>query len=165
VTVRTTIEMTGESELQALIERAVRNLEKPRDLMDAIGGLMEQAVQGRFDSKTDPQGKSWAALAPSTLARYKQADKGARRGTLLERTRQLRNSLTSTPGDDYVDVGFSRLTDSGKWDVGQLHEFGTTRMPRRGLLTADPEAGELGAQDRADITAKVESWLDGLFAE
>lgn len=159
------IELVGEQKLIADLREAVARLQKPRELLADIGALMEQNVNRRFDSKQDPSGKAWAPLAPSTLESYRSRykDKGRIPGSLLERTRQMRKSLASNAGDDYVEIGFSRLTKDGKWAVAQLHEYGTKRMPRRGLLTADPEAGELGGEDRDDILKLVADYLDGVF--
>lgn len=157
------IELVGEQKLIADLRAAVARLQKPRELLADIGTLMEQNVNRRFDNKRDPSGKPWAPLAASTLESYRSKYKGRIPGSLLERSRQMRQSLASNIGDDYVEIGFSRLTKDGNWSVAQLHEFGTRRMPRRGLLTADPEAGELGEGDRQDILDLVAEYLDGVF--
>jgi len=167
------IEAQGSRELREYLLDAVRRLESPRVLLQTIGARLESSIQRRFDTKTDPEGKPWAPLAASTREQYDRADTSkrgprrgevARRGTLLERTRQMRQSLTSTVGDDQVEVGMTRVTDDGKWQVPLLHEFGTDRgLPRRGIFFADPEAGTLGAQDDADIQADVLDFLDDVF--
>ncbi len=161
------IEIAGEAELTAQLRAAVARLENPRELLGDIGALMERNTQRRFDTRRDPSGQPWQPLAASTLAKYRRQYKGRIPGSLLNRSvsgNSLRSSLASNVGDGYVDVGFSRLTDDRQWNVSALHEYGTTRMPRRGLLTADPEAGELGAQDREDILELVREYLDDAFA-
>jgi len=69
-------------------------------------------------------------------------------------------SLSSTVSGSRVTVGFAR-------PYALYHETGTARggrpwMPRRGMLTADPTAGTLGAQDEADVRAEIDRWLDSL---
>ncbi len=140
--------------------------------MLTLGALLERNIEGRFDSKRDPSGLPWAPLAASTKAKYDRADtvrKGRnagelrKRGSLLERTRQMRDSLASNAGDDFVEIGMSRLSDNGKWNIALLHETSTERMPRRGLFLADPDAGTLGAEDEADLSAEILDFLDDVF--
>lgn len=157
------IDVTGLAELRIDLARAVARLERPRDLMKTLGAVLEANIEQRFDGKRDPNGTAWAPLAESTLARYAAEDKGARRGTLLERIGQMRNSLTSNAGDDFVEVGMNRLTDGGKWSIPLLHETGTEHMPRRGIFLADPDAGTLGRDDEADLEAELVRFLDDVF--
>lgn len=157
------IEVTGSKELQAELQRAVARLQRPRDLMQALGALMVGNIERRFDTKRDPSGVPWRALAPATVERYAKQDKGARRGTILERTGRMRDSLTANAGDDDVEIGMNRLTDGGRWSIPLLHETGTARMSRRGIFLADPDAGTLGAQDEADLTEEIVAFLDDVF--
>ncbi len=157
------IEVTGLAELRVDLARALARLERPADLMEALGAELEANIERRFDLKVDPNGQSWQPLAESTVALYEEEDKGSRRGTLLERTGQMRNSLAANAGDDFVEIGMSRLTDGGKWSIPLLHETGTEHMPRRGIFLSDPEAGTLGRDDEADIAAVIDEYLDDLF--
>lgn len=157
------IDVTGLAELRVDLVRALARMERPAELMQALGAELEANIERRFDTKVDPDGRPWAPLAESTLERYAEEDKGARRGTLLERTGQMRNSLTANAGDDFVEVGMSRLTDGGKWSIPLLHETGTTRMPRRGIFLSDPDAGTLGQDDEEDLTRVVVEFLDDVF--
>lgn len=160
------IEVTGQRELLAELRRALQRLEQPRELMQALGDELRAAIELRFETKTDPNGARWAPLAESTRERYDAEDKGARRGTLLERTGQMRNSLTVNAGEDWVEVGMSRLTArGGVWSIPLLHETGTTRMPRRGLFLADWEAGTLGARDAQALAEVLDEFLGDVFGE
>lgn len=159
MTDRLVIELDAEGELLRRIDQAILQIANPDELMESIGAVLESNIQSRFDAKVDPSGAPWAPLSPATLAGYERASKGNVPGSLLERTRQMRDSLTFTSGSDFVEVGMTRLTNSAEWNVATLHEYGTEKMPRRGLLTADPVRGELGAGDRADILAEVERFL------
>src|SRR5574337_154130 len=157
------IQVTGAAALQAALERAVARLARPRDLMQALGDRLVGNIERRFDTKRDPQGVPWRALAASTGKRYAAEDKGSRRGTLLEHTGRMRASLTANAGDDYVEIGMNRLTDGGRWQIPLLHETGTRRMPRRGIFLADPDAGTLGAQDERDLDDEITGFLDDVF--
>lgn len=157
------IQVTGSKELQAELQRAVAQLQRPRDLMQALGDLMVGNIERRFHTKRDPSGAPWRPLAQSTLERYAEEDRGKRRGTLLERTGRMRDSLTANAGDDYVEVGMNRLTDGGAWAIPLLHETGTRRMPRRGIFLANPDTGELGAEDERDLEEEIVAFLDDLF--
>lgn len=157
------IDVTLLADLQADLAHAVVRLEHPRDLMQALGAVLEANIERRFDRKRDPNGGAWAKLAASTLKKYAAQDKGKRQGTLLERTGQMRNSLTANAGDDFVELGMNRLTDGGAWSLPLLHETGTTRMPRRGIFLADPEAGTLGRGDEADLESELVMFLDDVF--
>lgn len=157
------VELQDEALLGA-INRTIALLEEPRALLQDIGDKLEANAQLRFDTKTDPLGVPWAPLAANTV-NYWYAIKYPEGipGSLLERTRQLRNSLAHNVGDQWVDIGTTR-TVPGKsrptWEVGWLHEFGTAKMPRRGILMADPKKGTLGPTDQADLLALISGYID-----
>lgn len=164
------IELSDQALLQA-IDDALALLAHPAQMMDDIGAQIEANAELRFDTKTDPNGQPWAPLSPTTVEIY-ESDwfkalnpdfKDGIPGSLLQRTNALRRSLTHNASDDWVDVGTSRPTRGGKWQIGLLHEWGTKTMPRRGILTADPEAGTLGAGDQADVLAVVSGYMQGIF--
>lgn len=159
MTDRITLTLANEAELQRRIGEVVRKLERPRELMDRIGALMEQNVQFRFDTKTAPDGTRWLPLAASTRAAYEVKYEGNVPGSLLERTRHMRDSLTYVVGISapyFVEVGFGD-------EIALYHETGTRRgLPRRQLLTDDPIAGTLGAGDRQDILDEISAYLSQL---
>lgn len=157
------IDVTGSAELQALLANATRRLQRPQELMEALAARLEANINERFDRKVDPTGQRWQPLAPATLERYAAQDQGRRQGTLLERTGQMRASLTSGATDDTAEVGMSRLTDGGGWSVPLLHETGTRRMPRRGIFLADPDAGTLGPQDEEMLAEEINAFLEDVF--
>lgn len=156
----------------AAIDESIDQLAHPRDLFDEIGAVLEANINQRANNKVDPNGMPWAPLSPATIEIY-ESDwfikrnsefKGGIPGSLLNRTNAMMRTLNHNAGDDFAEVGFSRATPGGKWQVSMLHEFGTKKMPRRGLLTADPEAGTLGEQDQADVMDTISRMLGGLFA-
>jgi len=135
------IEITGADALRAELATALAQLQDPRSLLVHLGAVLEANIERRFDRKRDPNGQAWAPLSEATKARYAAQDEGARRGTLLERTGQMRNTLAANAGTDFVELGMHRLTTGGAWSVPLLHETGTARMPRRGIFLGDPTAG------------------------
>lgn len=156
-------ELDPERAMLRAVDGLIDHISRPRDLMEILAAVLESNVQQRFDDKVDPTGASWAQLAPATVAMYREKYGETIPGSLLERSRQMRQSLTANAGDDWAEIGMSRKTPpnkSGKvWDLPVLHEHGTKRMPRRGLLTADPEAGRLGDADLRDIEDEFAAWL------
>lgn len=152
--------------LQA-IDGAIELLSRPQPLLENIGAKLESSANLRFDTKTDPAGVPWPKLSQTTVDVFyaERYPKGIP-GSLLERTRQLRDSLAYNVGEDWVALGTSRRVPGKSqpfWEVGVLHEWGTRIMPRRGILTADPKTGQLAPGDEADILLIVQDAILGAF--
>lgn len=109
-------------------------------VMDSIGMEMEGRVSGRFESRTDPNGKAWAPWSPATRESY--PDDGNRK--LLDRYGDMLLSLNHQATADSVRIGFGQ-------PYATYHEFGTKKMPRRGLLFAEPFSGTMAAADEAAV--------------
>lgn len=161
-----------DAELLRGINALVAMMEEPRELLQDIGDRLQLNANERFfETKTDPLGVPWKPISEATKEIYKSdwfiarnpKFKGGIPGDLLVRTEQLRDSLAFNVGDQWVDIGTTR-TVPGKsrptWQVGWLHEFGTTKMPRRGILMADPKKGTLGPQDQADLLGIISGYID-----
>lgn len=118
-------------------------------VMEDIAAVLERNLNIRFDTKTDPAGAPWAPLLRSSQRRAKKLG-----GSLLERTRQMRNSIATRVTADSVEIGFGV-------PYAAYHEFGTVKMARRGLLTADPATGALGELDQADLLELLTGYLQG----
>ena len=108
----------------------------------AIGSRIERNVNIRFDTKTAPDGKQWAMWSPET------ADDRAKsgRGTLLEYTGRMRDSLTFSATSKSVDIGFGV-------DYAQYHEQvtpGKGALPKRAMLF---DNGHLSDGDMNDALA------------
>lgn len=117
-------------------------------VMQKIGSMIESRVSDRFESRTDPAGKSWAPWAPSTIKSY-PAD-GNRQ--LLDRYGDMLEDRTHQATKDSVRIGFGK-------PYATYHEWGTKHMPRRGLLFADPDAGSLAPDDEKSILDIIDTYL------
>ena len=121
-----------------------------RGLMDEVGQQMETRVSNRFETESDPSGTPWMQWADSTIASY--PDDG--NGRILDRYGQvgMLASLGHQADDSSVTYGFAM-------PYAAYHEFGTTRMPRRGLLTLDPDAGTLSDDDQRAVLDTIEAYF------
>lgn len=143
-----TIEIHSQPVMDAL-NRLIAARTDLRPIMGAIGMELESRTASRFETKTDPAGSPWAPWKPSTVKNY---PKDGRR-KLLDRYNDMLGSLGHRVDGNSVFVGFGQ-------PYAQYHEFGTSKMDRRGMLTADPAAGTLGAGDEEAIVWILRSALD-----
>ncbi|HXH04209.1 MAG TPA: phage virion morphogenesis protein [Candidatus Competibacteraceae bacterium] len=133
-------------EVRQALKQLARRVADMTPAMRAIGQEMETRIATRFETRRDPAGRPWAPLRPAT----EKAKKG--RGAILYRTGELLDSRTHRAGPFEVAVGFGK-------PYAAYHEFGTRKMPRRGLLMADPQAGTLGEEDRRAILEILADYL------
>ena len=124
------------SAIKAYLNKLQGKLGNLKPTMEAIGMRMENRVKARFETRTDPNGKSWAPWAPATVEYYPQ--KGNRK--LLDRYGDMLDHASYQADSTSVRIGFAEF-------YATFHEFGTKNMPRRGLLFADPEKGEMSKPD------------------
>lgn len=144
---------TDDSAFRASLTRLQSRLGNLTPVMQSIGMELESRISGRFESRTDPAGRAWAPWAQSTVETY--PDGGNRR--LLDRYGDMLASLSHQANANSVRIGFGQ-------PYAAFHEFGTTDMPRRGLLFADPDAGTLGEDDQDAVMDILGVWLDGLVS-
>lgn len=127
-----------------------------RPAMDGIGQELNSRVSARFETSRDPLGQAWAPWAESTRDNYPK-DGNAK---LLDRYKDMLRSLNFSADNTSVRVGFGAVA-SKKGDVyATYHEFGTKKMPRRGLLFADPNAGTLAPADETAVLDIISGFLD-----
>ncbi|BBL69747.1 phage virion morphogenesis protein [Methylogaea oryzae] len=127
----------------AALDRLVKRGHDPKPALDDIGNLLESRVHQRFDTKTDPGGVPWEHWKPATVKRHTDKEGGSI-GTLLIMSGAMEQSLSHEVRSRSVAVGFGV-------EYAAYHEVGTKHMERRGLLTADPEAGTLGDGDQRGV--------------
>lgn len=133
-------------EVRQALEQLARRVADMSPAMRAVGQEMETRIAARFETRRDPAGRPWAPLRPAT----EKAKRG--RGSILYRTGEMMDSRTHRAGPLEVAVGFGK-------HYAAYHEFGTKRMPRRGLLMADPQAGTLGEEDKRAILDILADYL------
>lgn len=147
-----------DSAFRSHMQELQKRLDNLTPVLNDIGNRMENAVRQRFASRTDPSGAPWKPWAPSTLESYpfpgKPATKkyGPGNARLLDRHGDMLGSLSYQASPTSVTIGFGQ-------PYATYHEFGTKRMPRRGLLTADPTKARLGAADEAMVLDVITQWL------
>ncbi len=116
--------------------------------MEDIGQAMQSRVSARFETETDPLGRPWSPWAASTRANYPKS--GNRR--ILDRHGDMLSSLTHQADAASVRIGFGT-------PYAAYHEWGTKKMPRRGLLMADPDSGTLAPGDEAAVLDILSTFL------
>lgn len=146
--------------LDRVLDKLVRGMKNLHPVMDSIGQELESRVSGRFETETDPQGQKWAPWAESTKETY-PADG---HGRILDRYGDMLRSLNHQADSGSVRVGFGAVASKAGDVYAVYHEFGTWKMPRRGLLFADPEQGTLGKEDEASVLDILGVWIEELAA-
>ncbi|MCL1861795.1 MAG: phage virion morphogenesis protein [Proteobacteria bacterium] len=118
--------------------------------MADIAATLWERVGERFEAQSDPLGKAWEPHAPATLKSYPKD--GNRR--ILDRHGTMLDSLDRRADATSAMVGFGQ-------PYAAYHEYGTNKMPRRGLLFADPEARQLAPEDEQLVIEKISKHLQG----
>lgn len=119
--------------------------------MRDVGQALEGQVSQRFMSMTDPNGEAWESLSKATLA---QRAKNGTTGNTLDEHGTMLQSLSWQSNAKTATVGFGQ-------PYAAYHEWGTKRMPRRGLLMANPDVGTLGADDLELVLDVLADYLSG----
>lgn len=127
--------------------------------MDGIGSAIKGRISGRFETQTDPNGQAWHPWAESTDKYYprpgsKAASKAGKVGNsrLLDRYGDMLEYLNYQPDQTEVTIGFAH-------DYATHHEYGTRKMPRRGLIFANPQSETLSADDEQAVIDIINDWL------
>lgn len=145
-------------EMTAVLGRIARDIRNLRPVMDSIGQELEGRASARFETQTDPLGRRWEPWAPATRDSYPKDG----HGRILDRYGDMLRSLSHQANSDSVRVGFGSVASKAGDVTAVYHEFGTWKMPRRGLLTADPDRGTLAPGDEAAVMDILEVWLADL---
>ncbi len=146
--------------LDLVLSKLVRGMSNLTPVMDSIGQELESRVSGRFETKSDPTGKAWAPWAQSTKDSYPENGNGR----ILDRYGDMLRSLSHKANSSSVRVGFGAVASKNGDVYAVYHEYGTWKMPRRGLLFADPDQGTLGKEDEASVLDVLGVWIADLAA-
>ena len=136
----------------ARLQQRTSNL---RPVMDSIGQELNNRISARFETHTDPLGHAWAPWKKSTRKSYPKDG----HGVLLQRHGTMLQSLTFNADNTSVQVGFSAVASKAGDVYAAYHEWGTKKMPRRGLLFADPNARTLSPGDETAILDIINLYL------
>ncbi|MDR1286765.1 MAG: phage virion morphogenesis protein [Treponema sp.] len=137
-------------------------------LLKDIGVEMESQTQERFDTKKDPEGKPWAALAQKTLDYYRERFPHAQPPLVIDGG--LRDSIESqTPDSWSVLVGATKI-------YAAIHQWGGEIVPKTAAALYVPGYGKLkkvniparpylgvSSQDAADIATLAQGFIAGRF--
>jgi phage virion morphogenesis protein len=151
-----------DSAFRATMRRLQEGMSDLTPVMERIGGTLEANIQNRFETRTDPNGRPWKPWAKQTLAtypfagtEYAKGDEGPGNGKLLDRYGTMLRGLNYQADSNSVRVGFAM-------PYASYHEFGTKKMPRRGMLMGNPEAGTLGQADERAVIDILNGFLQDL---
>ena len=131
--------------LQAALSQAVAALDAPGDLMDAVGAVIEEAIDRRFDTASDAQGTPWTESLRARL--------GLRGGRTLTDTGRLRASISRSVSGSEVAVGSNLV-------YAAIHHFGGTIVPKEagGVLAFTGADGESAVVK--SVTLPARPWLE-----
>ena len=118
------LETSGNTNINELAAK-LNNLQQP---LGEIGAFLERKAKLRFVAETDPTGKKWAPLRPSTL-RYKKTR------TILRETGAMAASIGFRVAGNAVFVKPSV-------DYAIYHQTGTARMAARPFMGFEPGDGD-----------------------
>ena len=121
-------------------------------VMQSLGAEFESRISKRFEARRDPNGAAWAPWAASTRASYPK--NGNRK--ILDRYSTMLSSLSHQADKSSVRIGFVQPYSS-------YHEFSTKKMPRRGLIYGDADAGTLAKSDEEALVQMLTDWINGSF--
>ncbi|MCP4162593.1 MAG: phage virion morphogenesis protein [Deltaproteobacteria bacterium] len=94
--------------LETMVDKAIREVGRTQDLMEAAGETLVSSTLERFETETDPEGKKWK--------QSKRAEKEG--GQTLTKTAVLKNSISYEASNDLVIYGTSN-------DIyAAIHQFG-----------------------------------------
>lgn len=140
-----------------MLTRLARRMDNLTPVMNDIGMALDTRVRERFETQRDPLGKTWEPWADATKESYPKG--GHRR--LMDRYGDMLGSLSFRADKTSARIAFSAVASKDGDVYAAYHEWGTRKMPRRGLLFADPDAGTLAPNDERTVLDILEAYLSG----
>jgi len=120
--------VTGDTALIRAFSRFGEGVKDIRPALELIADDMRLMGKDLFNSQGGSGGSKWHPLAPSTLRRKPPGL------PILVRSGALRESLTSTGGDNITKISRNKLTFGTRDPKAGFHQHGTSRMPARPVL-------------------------------
>lgn len=104
-----------DAELQRALQALIDTGRDLTPVMADIGEAMLNSTRQRFSDQVSPQGEDWSPLSHVTKARKKK-----NKDKILTEEGRLRRLLSVQAGEDYVEVGSTRI-------YAGTHQFGARR--------------------------------------
>ena len=132
-------------QLQDKLKSLKLSSSEERDVLAGIGSEIETQTEERFENQRDVSGSKWQDISVKTKAYY--IKKGIS-GSILNRTRQLRDTIESQATDSQVLVGATKV-------YAATHNFGDKKrnIPQREFLG-------LSSQNIIDIEDIINDFLE-----
>lgn len=117
-----------------------------RDILEAIGTEIETQIEERFENQRDVSGNKWQDISQKTKEYYNK--KGGIVGSILSRTRQLRDTIESQVNNSQLLTGATKV-------YAAVHNFGdnSRNIPQREFLG-------LSSNNYADIENIINEFLE-----
>ncbi|AEM20727.1 putative phage virion morphogenesis protein [Brachyspira intermedia PWS/A] len=116
-----------------------------RDILEAIGTEIKTQIEERFENQRDVSGNKWQDISQKTREYY---NKKGIVGSILSRTRQLRDTIESQVNNSQLLTGATKV-------YAAVHNFGddSRNIPQREFLG-------LSSDNYADIENIINEFLE-----
>lgn len=116
-----------------------------REILEAIGTEIETQIEERFENQRDVSGNKWKDISQKTREYY---NKKGIVGSILSRTRQLRDTIESQVNNSQLLTGATKV-------YAAVHNFGddSRNIPQREFLG-------LSSDNYADIENIINEFLE-----
>lgn len=101
----------------SVIDRVIRSLRRKGFVMMTTAVTLSRLIQSTFQEQRDPWGRPWAPLKQSTI--NIRASRGSSSNAILVDSGNLRDSATTSYGEDFAEVEYS-----GAEEYAWVHQFG-----------------------------------------
>ena len=132
--------------LQDKLKNLKLSSSEEKDILDAIGTEIETQIEERFENQRDVSGNKWQDISQKTKEYYNK--KGGIVGSILSRTRQLRDTIESQVNNSQLLTGATKV-------YAAVHNFGddSRNIPQREFLG-------LSSNNYADIENIINEFLE-----
>ena len=132
--------------LQDKLKNLKLSSSEERDILKAIGTEIETQIEERFENQRDVSGNKWQDISQKTREYYNK--KGGIVGSILSRTRQLRDTIESQVNNSQLLTGATKV-------YAAVHNFGdnSRNIPQREFLG-------LSSYNYADIENIINEFLE-----
>lgn len=133
--------------LQDKLKNLKLSSSEERDILEAIGTEIETQIEERFENQRDVSGNKWQDISQKTKEYYNK--KGGIVGSILSRTRQLRDTIESQVNNSQLLTGATKV-------YAAVHNFGddSRNIPQREFLGLSSDNYE----DIENIIDEVRLW-------